>query len=158
MIKVSVNDMQCVETRPRVHTFTSASPLNNNSIIESHNYPSTCNKESLQSSYLVENIRRNCLQGTKPPQSYSFRSIYSRVRTKITQSYSFSLIYPRVRTKITPKQIHIHNTQSNTKNFKQFPKICTEGTKDKNMHQPLCIDYPNVTSGIGKLSAKTYIK
>ena len=26
------------------------------------------------------------------------------------------------------------------------------------MHQPLCIDYPNVTSGIHELSAKTYIK
>src|SRR3989337_2522264 len=46
------------------------------------------------------------LLGTKPPQSYSFRSIYSRVRTKITQSYSFRLIYPRVRTKITPYDTH----------------------------------------------------
>src|SRR5215216_2190091 len=27
-----------------------------------------------------------------------------------------------------------------------------------NLHQPLCIDYPNVTSGIRKLSAITYIK
>ena len=26
------------------------------------------------------------------------------------------------------------------------------------MHQPLSIDYPNVTSGIRELSAKTYIK
>ena len=26
------------------------------------------------------------------------------------------------------------------------------------MHQPLCIDYPNVTLGIRELSAKTYIK
>ena len=55
---------------------------------------------------------RTCLQVTKPPQSYSFRLIYSRVRTKITQSYFFRSIYPRVRTKITPKQVHIHNTQS----------------------------------------------
>ena len=77
----------------------------------------------------------------KPPQSYSFRSIY-----------------PRVRTKITPKQIHIHNTQSNTKNFKECPKISTGETKDENVHQPLCIDYPNVTAGIHKLSAKTHIK
>ena len=30
--------------------------------------------------------------------------------------------------------------------------------KDKNVHQPLCIDHPNVTSGIRELSAKTYIK
>ena len=30
--------------------------------------------------------------------------------------------------------------------------------KYKNVHQPLCIDYPNVTSGIRELSAKTYIK
>ena len=92
----------------------------------------------------------------KPPQSYSFRSIYSRVRTKITQYYSFRSIYPRVRTKITTKQIHINNIQSNTKNFKECPKISTGETK--NVHQPLCIDYPNVTSGIRKLSAKTYIK
>src|SRR3989337_4550913 len=46
------------------------------------------------------------LLGTKPPQSYSFRSIYSRVRTKITQSYSFRSIYPRVRTKITLYDTH----------------------------------------------------
>ena len=26
------------------------------------------------------------------------------------------------------------------------------------MHQPLCIDYPNVTAGIRELNAKTYIK
>ena len=94
----------------------------------------------------------------KPPQSYSFRSIYSSVRTKITQSYSFHSIYPRVRTKITPKQILIHNTQSNTKNFKECPKISTGETKDENVHQPLCIDYPNVTSRIREVSAKTYIK
>ena len=94
----------------------------------------------------------------KPPQSYSFRLIYSRVRTKITKSYSFRSIYPRVRTKITSKQIHIHNTQSNTKNFKECPKISTGETKDENVHQPLCIDYPDVTAGIRELSAKTYIK
>ena len=29
---------------------------------------------------------------------------------------------------------------------------------NENVHQPLCIDYPNVTSGIRELSAKTYIK
>ena len=64
-----------------------------------------------------------------PIQSYSFRSIYSRVRTKITQSYSFCSIYPRVRTKITPNQIHIYNIQSNTKNLKGCPKISTGETK-----------------------------
>ena len=94
----------------------------------------------------------------KPPQSYSFRSIYSRVRTKITQSYSFRTIYHRVRTKITPKQIHIHNTQSNTKNFKECPKISSGEPKDENVHQPVCIDYPNVTVAIRELSAKTHIK
>ena len=31
-------------------------------------------------------------------------------------------------------------------------------TWDENVHQPLCIDYPDVTSGIRELSAKTYIK
>ena len=43
--------LQCFETRLRVHTFTSASSLNNDNIIGSYNNPSTCNKESLQSSY-----------------------------------------------------------------------------------------------------------
>ena len=99
--------------------------LNSANIIGPYNQPSKCDEESLQSSYLAENIRINCLQGMKSPQSYSFHSIYSRVRTKITQSYSFRSIYPRVRTRITPKQIHIHNTQSNTKNFKECPKIST---------------------------------
>ena len=42
----------------------------------------------------------------KPPQSYSFRSIYPRVHTKITPSYSFWSIYLRVRTKITPYDTH----------------------------------------------------
>ena len=110
--------------------------LNNANIIGSHNHPSTCDEESLQSSYLAENIRINCLQGTKPPQSYSSRSIYSRVHTKITQSYSFRSIYPRVRTKITPKQIHIHNTQSNTKNFKECPKISIGETKARTCINP----------------------
>ena len=132
--------------------------LNSANIIGSYNHPSKCDEESLQSSYLAENIRINCLYGTKPPQSYSFRSIYSRVRTKITQSYFFLSIYPRVHTRITPKQIHIHNTQSNTKNLKECPEISTGETEDENVHQPLCIDYPNITAGIRKLSAITYIK
>ena len=109
---------------------------NNANIIGSYNHPSKCDEESLQSSYLAENIRINCLQGTKPPDSYSFRSIYSIVRTKITQIYSFRPIYPRVRTKITPKQIHIHNTQSNTKNFKECPKISTRETKTRTCINP----------------------
>ena len=36
--------LQCLETRPRVHTFTSASSLNNTDIVESYNNPSTCAK------------------------------------------------------------------------------------------------------------------
>ena len=43
--------LQYLETRPRVHTFTSASSLNNDNIIKSYGNPSTCDKESLQSSY-----------------------------------------------------------------------------------------------------------
>ena len=42
----------------------------------------------------------------KPPQSYPFRSVYLRVRTKITPCYPFWLIYPRVRTKITQSDTH----------------------------------------------------
>ena len=67
------------------------------------------------------------------------------------------MIYPRVRTKITPKQIHIHNTQSTERTTKR-PQSFYQRKDNKNMHQPLCIDYPNVTSGIRELSAKTYIK
>ena len=35
-----------------------------------------------------------------------FRSIYSRVRTKVTSSYPFRSIYLRVRTRITPYDTH----------------------------------------------------
>ena len=94
-------------------------------------------KKSLQSSYLAENIRRNCLQGTKPPQSHSFRSIYPRVPTKITPSYYFRSIKPRVRTKITPKQIQIRNIQSNTKNFKEGPMISTGETIQERASTPM---------------------
>ena len=92
---------------------------NSANIVGSYDYPSKYNKESLPSSYQRRTKDRNCLQGTKPPQSYSFRLIYSRVRTKITQSYFFRSIYPRVRTRITPKQIHIHNTQSTQRTIKR---------------------------------------
>ena len=44
MIKVSVNGIAMAETRPRVHTFAIAGPLNNNNIIGSHNYPSHATK------------------------------------------------------------------------------------------------------------------
>ena len=93
----------------------------------------------------------------KPPQRYSFRSIYSRVRTKITESYFFRSIYPRVRTRITPKQIHIHNTQSTQRTINR-PQSFYRRKDKKNVHQPLCIYYPNITAGIRKLSAITYIK
>ena len=93
--------------------------LNNANIIGSYNHPSKCDEESLQSSYLAENIRINCLLGTKPPQSYSFRSIYSRVRTKIIA-----------------KQIQIHNTQSNTKNLKECPKFSTGETNTRTCINP----------------------
>ena len=128
--------------------------LNNANIVGSYDYPSKCNKESLPSSYQRRTKDRNCLQVTKPPQSYSFRSIYSRVRTKITQSYFFRLIYPRVRTRITPKKIHIHNTQSNTKNFKECPKISTGETKTR-----MCINpYAQITPMSPRESASWVLK
>ena len=58
-----------------------------------------------------------------------------RVRTKITQSYSFHSIYPRVRTKITPKQIHIHNTQSNT--TKSAPRFLSEKQRQERASTPM---------------------
>ena len=39
-----------------------------------------------------------------------------------------------------------------------MPQDFYRRNKDKNVHQPLCIDYHNVTAGIRELSAKTYIK
>ena len=122
----------------------------------------------------------------KPPQSYHFRSIYPRVCTKITQSYPFWSIYLIVRTKITPYDTHqptlmsprysnvtlsireliiryassnfrfiiLNPTQRTSKSAQGFYRR----NKDNNMHQPPCIDYPNVTSGIRELSAKTHIK
>ena len=49
MIKVSENGIAMLGNKARVHTYTSASSLNNNNITGSYNYPSTCNKESLVS-------------------------------------------------------------------------------------------------------------
>ena len=40
MIKVSVNGIAMIGNKPRVHTFTSASPLNNNNIIQACGAPS----------------------------------------------------------------------------------------------------------------------
>src|SRR3990170_7705988 len=40
----------------------------------------------------------------------------------------------------------------------RVPQDFYQRNKDENVHQPLCIDYPNVTSRIRELSAKTYIK
>ena len=39
-----------------------------------------------------------------------------------------------------------------------MPQDFYQRNKDKNMHEPLRIDYPNVTSGIHELSAKIDIK
>ena len=73
--------------------------LNNANLIGSYNHPSTCDEESLWSSYLAENIRRNGLYGTKLPRSYSFRSIYPRVRTTITpNNFRFIILNPTQRT------------------------------------------------------------
>src|SRR5215216_6796665 len=55
------------------------------------------------------------------------------------------------------KKLHDHNIQS-TQRTTRRPQSFYRRKDNKNMHQPLCIDYPNVTSGIRKLSAKTYIK
>ena len=74
---------------------------------------------------------------------------YSNVTTSIRELIVYMICI---------EQFQIHNTQSNTKNPKECPKIFTGETKDENMHQPLCIDYPNVTSGIRELSVKTHIK
>src|SRR3990170_364974 len=58
----------------------------------------------------------------------------------------------------------MHQTISDSKyliQHKELQRVAQDfyrRNKDENVHQPLCIDYPNVTSGIRELSAKTYIK
>src|SRR3990170_8703580 len=122
----------------------------------------------------------------KPPQSYPFQSIYPRVHTKITPSYPFRSIYLRVRTKITPydtyqptlmsprysnvttsiRELIIRYASNNFiiiifnphKELQGAPQSFYRRKDNENVHQPLCIDYPNVTPGIRELSAKTYIK
>ena len=131
--------LQCLKMRPG-SILSLVQFLNSANIVGSYDYPSKYNKESLPSSYQRITKDRNCLQGTKLPQSYSFRSIYSRVRTRIT-----------------PKQIHIHNTRS-TQRTKKRPQSFRRRKDNKNVHQPLCIDYPNITAGIRELNAITHIK
>ena len=115
----------------------------------------------------------------KPPQSYSFRSIHWAIHISVTNS-------PRVRSKITPYDTHRstlmsprHSNVTTTiggsiiryasNNFifiilnptqrtsKSAPRFLQEKQR-QDVHQPLCIDYPNVTSGIRELSTTTYIK
>ena len=115
----------------------------------------------------------------KPPQSYSFWSIHWAIPISVTNN-------PRVCSKITPYDTH-QSTLMSPRYSNVTTSICgwiiwyasnnlrfiifnpTQRTskivqdfyrrnKDENVHQPLCIDYPNVTSGIHELSSKTYIK
>ena len=170
--------LQCLKTRPRVHTLTSAKSLNNDSIIKSYGNPSTCNKESLQSSYRGEH-KMKLLVTYETTSKLFFRSIHWAIPISVTNS-------PRVRSKITPYDTHQSTLMSPrysnvttsirgwiiryaSNNFWFIIFNPTQRTsrasrdfyrrKDyENVHQPLCIDYPNVTSGIRELSAKTYIK
>ena len=64
--------LQCLKTRPRFHTFTSANSPNNDNIIKSYGNPSTCNKESLQSSYRGEH-KMKLLVGYKTTSKLFFR-------------------------------------------------------------------------------------
>ena len=73
----------------------------------------------------------------KPPQSYSFHSIYSRVRTKITQSYSFRSIYPTVRTKITPKKIQIVIINPTQRTSKTAPRFLPEKQRQEHASTPM---------------------
>ena len=67
--------------------------------------------------------KKKLFVGYKTALKLFFCSIYSRVFTKITQSYSFRSIYPRVRTKIIPnnfKFIIINPTQRTSKSAPRF--------------------------------------
>ena len=44
------------------------------------------------------------------------------------------------------------------KESQRVPQDFYRRNKDENVHQPLCIDYPNVTAEIRELNAKTHIK
>src|SRR5215216_4859031 len=56
---------------------------------------------------------------------------------------------------ITQSQIHLFNpTQRTSRASRDFYRR----KEYENAFQPLCIDYPNVTTGIRKLITKTYIK
>ena len=72
---------------------------------------------------------------------------YSNVTSSI-RGYDYTIC-------ITLSQIHLFNQH---KELQRVPLDSYRRNKDENVHQPLCIDYPNVTSGICELSAKTYIK
>ena len=72
---------------------------------------------------------------------------YSNVTTSI-RGYDYTIC-------VTQSQIHLFNQD---KGPQRVPQDSYHKNKDENVHQPLCIDYPNVTSGIRELSAKTYIK
>ena len=56
---------------------------------------------------------------------------------------------------ITQSHIHLFNQHIEPQ---RVPQDFYRRNKDENVQQPLCIDYPIVTSGIRELSAKTYIK
>ena len=79
--------MQCLETRPRVHTFISASSLNNDNIIKSP-----------QSSYLGEH-KMKFLLGYETTSKLFFLINPLSIPISVTNS-------PRVRSKITPYDTH----------------------------------------------------
>ena len=72
---------------------------------------------------------------------------YSNVTTSI-RGFDYTIC-------ITQSQIHLFNQH---KELQRVPQSFYRRNKYGNVHQHLCIDYPNVTSGIRELSAKTYTK
>ena len=92
-----------------------------------------------------------------------------RVRTKITpydtnQPTLMSPRYSNVTTSI--RELIIRHASNNFRfiifnptqiTSKSAPRFLPEKV-GRNAHQPLCIGYPKVSSGIRELSAKTYIK
>ena len=120
---------------------------------------------------IVENIRWNCLYGTKLPQSYSFRLIHWDIHVSVTNS-------PRVRSKITPYDTHqsilMSPRYSNvttsisgliiwyaSNNFKfiifSAPRFLPKNQGRKHASTPMH-RLPQCHLGNRELSAKTYIK
>ena len=159
--------LQCLETRPRVHTFTSASSLNNTDIVESYVNPSRATKSSLQS-HKQRRANEEIIVGHETTSKLSFpinlMSYPYKCHEQPQSSYkNNTLRYISTKTLMSPRysnvttsthgldyticitQFQIHHVQSNTKNFKECPKVSTGESRRKrvpNATSRACVGFP----------------